>query len=393
MSKSARQASYEALLSWLRDGHFVSESLKQWKEKEKPEDRDWNLAQEISYGTVRSWRILEDYHRHLDIKTKNREKALLFMAYYQIHMMDRLPPYAVVDETVGLAKKLFSSTTARFFNAVLRKCCESPINLPSGDSPQELAGRYSFPDAFVQELCAYYDVETVKKILSSSNAIPSTMIRDRLVKDVSAAYSIIEDSREIKNLMQGSRYYIQNVTPGKLIHHLAQKISQPPQDILDLCAAPGGKSILLHDLYPQAHLTANDISEKKMEKIRENFQRCGIEATLNCTLGQEFRSPHLFDLIVVDAPCSNSGVLAKCPEARWRLEQEGNLRDIQMQLLQHAYTLLRPGGELWYLTCSILPKENEELVRDAGFTAVDSLTFLPNEEGQDGGFACRVYRG
>lgn len=399
--KTPRQASYESVYSWIKEGRFISESLNAWRAQSRPEERDWHLAQEISYGTIRSWRILEDYHQQFSVKIKNREKALLFIAYYQMHVMVRIPSYALVNETVALAKKLFSLPTSRFFNAHLRKCLDIPITLPLTDDPIDLAKRFSFPNHFVEELCARYDIETVKQILTCSNRTPITMIRQRtpepplegLDRIDDTSYFIIQKGSFVETIAKNPNYYIQNVTPGALLDHLAKKMRKTPLSILDLCASPGGKSILLHDYYPQAELTVNDISEIKLKKLRENFQRCGVEANVTCFHGELFPDDKKFDLILVDAPCSNSGVLARRPEARWRLDTEGNLQEIQKNILQHATTLLNPDGELWYMTCSILSEENERLVQEAGFHAIDPLTILPNEQGFDGGFACRIGKG
>jgi len=180
--------------------------------------------------------------------------------------------------------------------------------------------------------------------------------------------------------------------------HLSQEIFQKPNSILDLCASPGGKTLLVHDLFPGAKLFANDISEQKMKKLSQNCQKYHLDASLSCCKGEDFVSEQLFDLIMVDAPCSNTGVLSKRPEARWRFSPETfkDLEETQLKLLGHAVTLLSPQGEIWYLTCSILDFENEKLIQQVcqkyDLQVRTQLTIYPSEAGLDGGFACALQR-
>ncbi len=129
-----------------------------------------------------------------------------------------------------------------------------------------------------------------------------------------------------------------------------------------MAASPGGKSILLADFFPKAELFANDITEKKVKILQENFAKYGIKASISVGDGAEFESNIKFDLVIVDAPCSNSGCLYKCPEARWRLTKEDLAAYILLQkkLLQSARKLVSDEGFIIYSTCSILPEENKQ---------------------------------
>jgi len=170
--------------------------------------------------------------------------------------------------------------------------------------------------------------------------------------------------------------------------------SKAPARILDLCASPGGKLLAAHDLFPQAKLYANDVSPEKIMRLSQNLAKYGVKADLNCGQGEDYQSSELFDLIILDVPCSNSGVLNKRPEARWRLTPKviEGLRQTQSRLVKHAADLLAPGGVIWYLTCSILKSENEEMIEDViqhdRLEKVFSKIVLPNYEGWDGGFGC-----
>ena len=194
--------------------------------------------------------------------------------------------------------------------------------------------------------------------------------------------------------------YVQNVTPAVLLFLLGapwKGKKQPPKNILDLCASPGGKLVGVHNLFPEALLSANDVSEEKLKRLRERIAWIPkLEALLSCGQGENFSSNIFFDIVVVDAPCSNTGVLNKRSEARWRLspEQIAQLKNIQLQLLEKAKKLLTPNGEVWYMTCSILKKENEELVEEAchrlGFKLKTQKIVLPNHDGWEGGFAASL---
>ena len=187
--------------------------------------------------------------------------------------------------------------------------------------------------------------------------------------------------------------YIQNSTPVALICALAE-LTPKPQTIADLCASPGGKSLAAKTLYPEARLVANDVSEEKTSRLQENFTKYGIDARIAIGPAEEFPLTEPFDLVIADVPCSNTGVLHKKPEARWRLDEEQleQLKALQEKILERS---LRLGKIVWYLTCSILPDENEELVLKVaasfGKKVHWSKVILPDASGSDGGFAALIY--
>jgi 16S rRNA (cytosine967-C5)-methyltransferase len=189
---------------------------------------------------------------------------------------------------------------------------------------------------------------------------------------------------DLSTITQRSDCTIQNVTQAQLMQRLAQGVQTAPKRILDLCAAPGGKTLMLRDLYPDAWILANDISAKRLERLHENQRKYGMAQQISCLAASDLQTDQLFDLVVVDAPCSNSGVLHKRPEARWRLDQPNNLQETQRELLTQARRLLAPGGVIWYLTCSILSCENQQITGQPG------QLILPNSEGWDGGYAAQV---
>lgn len=407
MSANSREAAFLAVLSSVREAGFATDFLENWKREQSPSTADYHLAREIAFGTIRMALALDYLAAQLTpekkLKVKQLERVLIRIALYQVYYMDRIPLYAIVNESVSLAKKYCHPTFVKFLNAILRKVSEEKPALPTGTDPSALSMRYSYPLFFVEIMIQDYGLEKTKEILQLGNVPAVTMARIRGrsqianidLLDAPIPIGLIRDPAGLASVAESPNYYIQNVTPAFLIHTLAQGI-EAPKKILDLCAAPGGKLIAAHDFFPDAALFANDVSEEKVKILKENCAKYEIDATLSCKRGEAFTSPHLFDVVILDVPCSNSGVLNKRPEARWRLTPQ-NLKDLealQWALIKKGYSLLSNNGELWYMTCSILKDENERLIdrvtNELQLRLRQDLTILPNEAGWDGGFACAL---
>lgn len=412
---NAREAAYLALLKSLQHYCFIQDVLDKWNRQEQPLPSDLHLAKEIAYGSSRMSLAL-DYiaiqlttSQKLNLKTS--EKALLRTAIYQYVFMDKIPIYAIVNETIKIAKKYCHNSFVNFLNALLRQIAEKTPSLPTKDDINSLSIRYSYPEFFIKRLIEGYGLEIGKTILDAGNKPGKTMVRIRpqekknihlihglrVLSESPCLVALVENPSLILSLTSYPNYYIQNITPATLIGNLCKEIS-PPKRVLDLCASPGGKLIAVHDFFPQAELFANDTSPEKALLIESNCLKYGISVTISYSDGRTFTSPSPFDLVILDAPCSNSGVLNKRPEARWRISSENldSLCQMQSELAANAQSLLRPGGELWYMTCSILKEENEWLVRKIcahlPLKMISMHTILPNAEGHDGGFACRLQK-
>lgn len=407
----AREAAVVAVYEVISHGKKLRDVLEEWRRKSHPSSKDASLAQEISYGTVRRFLTLDYIIQKASISgkmpSKPKEKALLRTACYQLLFMDRLPVYAVVNEMVALAKKYSSRAFANFVNALLRKLSEHVPMLPSGDEVTAWSVRYSFPLPFVEKLLVQRGKETALSILKAENLPGTVMVR--CVGTPSNAEGLrevhrgrfhvfaVDEGSRVSSLAQQPMFYIQNVTPVCLLEGLWKCLEDEPHSVLDLCAAPGGKLLLLSELFPKARLYANESHSLRLKALEQNLDKYGVSANLSCCRGEELVLMENVDLIVVDAPCTNSGVFHKRPEARWRFN-EAYLREtmqLQMALLGNSVKLLREGGTLWYLTCSLLKEENEELVAEACHrhglvVASPFFSYLPNESGWDGGFACSL---
>lgn len=412
---NAREAAYIAVLNALRDEKFVTQSLAEWQQADHPVTQDFAFAYEIASGTIRMALALDYISAGLSAKgklsLKLKERALLRTAIYQCCFMSRVPLYAIVDETIEIAKRHCHSTFVSFLNAMLRKLNDGIPVLPSDQSSVAMSIRYSYPTYFVDALIDEYGLVTAENILNAGNLPPKTMVRVRPGVDINKEafaflnpmreaglpVAIVEKASSLATLGAMPEIYIQNATPVSLVGALAEK-TPPPLKILDLCASPGGKLLAAHDLYPNAELYANDVTAGKVMLLSQNLSKYGVKAHLNCGWGEEYHDSADFGLVILDVPCSNTGVLNKRAEARWRLSIDHMKEQTEKQshLLQHAVTLLAPGGAVWYLTCSILRSENEDIVNEAcekfGLELVCSKKILPDESGWDGGFGCLLIR-
>ncbi len=405
MKITARAAAYQAVWTALKEEAFIADTLTQWVETAHPSKQDLNFAWEIANGSMRMALALDHFAKQCaerpKLSLKIKERALLYTALYQHIYMSRVPLYAIVDETVALAHRHCHSTFAGFLNAILRRLDRASLSLPVGDEPEALSVRSSFPPSFVKELIQDYGLMSAKQILEAENSPPPIMARirnensfkienypylDLVQKDMVR----LKENTQLEHLAKSEELYIQNITPAALIANLTEsKIN--PHTILDLCASPGGKLLALHDRFPEATLYANDLSEEKLHRLKDNCRKYHLKVVFSCGRGEEYQGGP-FDLILLDVPCSNSGVLYKRPEARWRLTDESlcALEKIQLRLIGRASQLIAPGGELWFTTCSILKRENERLIAQAcqhySLKIKNSCTFLPNLEGWEGGF-------
>ncbi len=402
----AREAAYLAALHTGESGQFAADLLDHWQREAKPSLLDIQLARRIAFGTIQMALALDHLALQLTdrkhLKLKSKEQVLLRTAIYQLQFMERVPAYAIGNETMRLAKKYCHHHFATFLNALLRKYETAAPSLPSGTSEKALSIRHSYPQYFVRR--AKKETPNLEELLHTGNEPPTLMARVRNHQVPDGWQTVFQDlltvaipsnESQLIEIVSSSNYYIQNATQASLIVYLNSLIN-PPKTIIDLCAAPGGKLIAVHDLYPQAKLFANDISKKRLRRVEENLEKYGITAELSTGQAETFQSAHSFDLVIVDAPCSNSGVLNKRPEARWRLtpEQITALNQEQLALLKAASELVSPKGFIWYITCSILRQENQELIAQAidqlGLKPVAPPKLILPHEGWDGGFGCAL---
>jgi 16S rRNA (cytosine967-C5)-methyltransferase len=423
-----REIAAQVLRQRLTQGEFTENLLETALAGARLSPADRGLCQEIVYGVVR-WQATLDWL--IARKTPGREQRpalqiLLQTGLYQIFWLDRIPPHAAVHETVELAKRSGFGPQAGFINAILRgylREAEPTRELLAGLKASEPAVGYSHPEWLVERWRQRWGVPRTSQLLEWDNTPPKTFARlNRLKTEAAAlieqwrsenvAYDFVPPGPWPENQMfelkahppLGSMksfsdgwFYIQD--PGTLLA-VTQLRPQPGEIILDLCAAPGGKTAFIAQLMNnQGRLVAHDVSEDRLQLIRENCRRLGVTCVEPTLIPPASSGTLAFDRILVDAPCSNSGVMRRRVDLRWRIQpaEITRLRATQLGLLEKAAALLKPGGILVYSTCSLEPEENHEVIvqfttRHPQVRCLAEQELIPFVDGVDGAYVARLKR-
>jgi len=407
----ARKSAFEILFQVDAGNAFASDLL-QSRQVSALSERDRGLATEIVMGVLR-WRGEID-HRLEQLSGRSPQSldgevlTSLRMGIYQIAFLEKIPKSAAVNESVELTKLSRKRSAAGLVNAVLRKCQPERFlqGLTAGplDAPELLPGvRRSIPAWLLGRWEANFGVEAANRLAWAAAQVPRTTLRicsstpepdqviDKLEKEGCsvrrgkyASKALIAEAGEgaVSRLAEQMGLAIQDEA-SQLVAELAGV--RPGERVLDLCAAPGMKTSLLADAVGGGLLMACDASARRRETLQKLLPRLTANAgavqvvQLDATQALPFRQS--FDRILVDAPCSGTGTLARNPEIRWRLAAEDftRLPMIQSQILSSALALLRPGGRLVYATCSLEPEENEKVVEGV-LAATEAYRLLSREE-------------
>jgi 16S rRNA (cytosine967-C5)-methyltransferase len=452
-----RQNPREIAVSVLRQrragGTFTEDLLDRALAGGQLSSADRGLCQELVYGIVR-WQAALDWL--IARKTNDRGQNaglqnLLRLGLYQIFWLDRIPDHAAVHETVELAKQSGFGPKAGFLNAILRGY------LRERDQTRELladlkksrpAPGFSHPEWLVEKWRARFGDEKMRQLLEWNNSPPKMFARVNALKfrrdelhesqfsedksgtritrpsefkdagdllarwrEENIEYDFVRRDWLEENLVfelkshpplnslasfRDGWFYIQD--PGTLLA-VTELNPQPGETILDLCAAPGGKTTFIAQrMRNEGKIVACDVSEDRLKMLRENCQRLGVacvETVLPSTLN--IQPATSFDRILVDAPCSNTGVLRRRVDLRWRITpaEISRLRQAQLNLLALAATKLKPGGVLVYSTCSLEPEENDGVVKEFlgahdNFKLEAERELLPFADSVDGAFVARL---
>jgi 16S rRNA (cytosine967-C5)-methyltransferase len=399
-----------------------------------PADR--GLCQEMVYGVVR-WQATLDWL--IARKTSGREQKpalqnLLRLGLYQIFWLDRIPPHAAVHETVELAKHSGYGSQAGFINAVLRGFLreeDATKNLLSGLRINEPALGFSQPEWLVERWRKNFGAEKTLRLLEWNNTPPKTFARVNPLKVAPGQGTTLEEAAaallprwraenveydffkrdwtdenlvfELKShpplsslpSFRDGWFYIQD--PSTLLA-ATELDAQPGETILDLCAAPGGKTTFIAQMMDnEGKITATDISEERLKLVLENCTRLGVKNVETVVASTFSLQSPTFDRILLDAPCSNTGVLRRRVDLRWRISADEivRLRKTQLELLQSAAPKLKPGGILIYSTCSLEPEENARVIEEflaahQDFKLESTRELSPFADQVDGAFVARL---
>ncbi len=402
----------------------------------------------LVYGTVRMKGaldyVLELYSRRKMEKTEDVFANILRLGAFQILYTDGVPPYAAVDESVELARTVSREWAAGAVNAILRRVAaeKALIRWPSPDKGlvEHIAFVHSYPRWMVERLIQQYGPDEAHALARAMNEIPVLTIRvNTLRKAPEYVYKILR--RKYGNVQKG-RYLkeairLEGVSVTDLVYYL-KKGSFHVQDegsmlvsllvkprsglhILDMCAAPGGKTSYIAALTDnRARIWAADRNWKRLQAMKKHMKELGVRVG-KYVYADMTGIPHelkgkKFHRILIDAPCSGTGTIRRNPEIKWRasVEELEKLAGIQLRLLKNALKMLRDDGFIVYVTCSILSDENEKVIEqlmedekvelvtpDFGSSELNKqllgeesyyVRLLPHRHGTDGFFAAVLRR-
>ena len=414
------------------EGAFADRAFPAEANRADLEPRDRQQAQRLVFGTVQMRRTLDwliDGAAERPDRLEPAVRDVLRLGAYELIASDGTPDRAAVDQAVYLARTLpgpRGKAPARggIVNAVLRRIAtEGPARLAAlGDGDAAL--RYSFPDWIASGLVASLGQEDAAQVMAAANEAPESAIRwnslmgprSQVEVEVPAWHGdpLLPEALVLDEpfALEDSEAYAAGLVMGQSrasmipAHALDPK---PGERILDMCAAPGAKATHLAALANgHADIVAVELHASRASGLRELAERMGASRTVIEGDAREVEIPGgQFDGVLLDAPCTGTGVLAARPDSRWRRREEAlaPLVEIQQGLLARALELVKPGGRVVYSTCSLLREEDEDVVMASGATVEDltqrfpgmespilpgTLRLLPHVNGSDGFFVARL---
>lgn len=337
-------------------------------------------------------------------KMKPLIRNLMRMSVYQMMYMEQVPVSAVCNEAVKLAKKRKFTNLSGFVNGVLRNISRQ---LPQIKLPDDLSIKYSVPQELVGMLEASYGREMTELILESFlkekkvSAITNTVkiTKKELVNLLKSQGITVEDAPYVEDAFILSDYNylddIEEFSAGMfqiqdISSMLAGVIASPAKDstVLDVCAAPGGKSIFAALMMSgTGHVISRDVSERKTGQIEENVERLGlsnIDVEVSDAAVHNIEDEDMADMLIADLPCSGIGIIGRKPDIKYNVSRDkiDGIIQLQRKILDSIYSDVKHGGYIVYSTCTLNSQENEENVRyikSKGFEAVDITASLPEK--------------
>lgn len=429
--KSARQTAFEILYKINRDASYSNLAVDSTLSECALNETDKGFVSALVYGVLeRTFTV--DYQLSLYLKQpvkklKPQVRVLLQMGVYQLLFMDRIPHSAAVNETVSLAKSNGCSFASGMINAVLRNVSKNGLLLPDEkDISFYYSVKYSFPVELIKFWIKSYGEENAVGIMSACDGRPPLSVRvntlksdtDELTsifrkKDINVDKGITEDSLNLgkcgsiekSQAFKDGLFHVQDIAS-----QLCAKALNPQENetVLDLCAAPGGKSFTLAQLMKNTgRIIACDIHNHRLALIKSGAERLGItNIECVCNDASQFNGniPPA-DRVLCDVPCSGLGIIRRKPEIRLKpLEQLKELPPLQLTILTNASRYVKKGGRLVYSTCALNPKENEgvckkflennpdfniitpDLFTENTFIRDGFITLMPHINGTDGFF-------
>jgi len=396
-TENSRRAAVFVVARWLDSHDFPNELLPRG-------GADRGFVQDLVYTTIRRFRPLRAILGKL-VKTwpKGELEALLLVGAAQILYMPEVPDFAAVSETVDAAKACPNRSIAKVVNGVLRNLLRRRDEFAAYLADAPLAERESYPNALVARWTARYGAENAAKLAVGFNEPAETFLAYPPAPGAQEGTFVPlargQKVTDVPGFADGA-FVVQDPATAGAVRLLDVR---PGLSVLDWCAAPGGKTVQIAwrlaaggaDAAARGRLVAQEVNPKRLARLRGNLERVRLDWVE--TVAQQDEG--LFDRVLVDAPCSNTGVLRRRPDARWRWDADHlkQLVTLQGEVLEAAAAHVAPGGRLVYSTCSNEPEENAEriaafLAAHPDFTEVGRYESLPFETGHDGAFACALQR-
>ncbi|WP_346354546.1 16S rRNA (cytosine(967)-C(5))-methyltransferase RsmB [Azotosporobacter soli] len=436
----AREIALRIINEVQNNGAYANIALAKELTRHSLQDQDRRFVTELVYGTVKAgetldWMLSIYVARPLS-KIPPVIRNVLRMGIYQLIFMDKVPASAACNQAAELAKIYGHAGTVKFVNGVLRTIARQPERIVYPDEKKEpalfLARKYCHPLWIVERWLKRLGREAVEELCRINNVTPTLTVRTNTLKisreellarlaqegvtaEASSAVPegvVIHAHPALSSLvsLKEGLFQVQDESSMRVAHWLQP---QPGELILDVCAAPGGKTTHIATLMENTgRVIALDIHEHKLELIHQNAERLGlsnIEPMLQDACAVDSIFPSLADRVLVDAPCSGFGVLRRRADARWRKKPEmlKELPELQRRILSSAAACVKPGGILVYSTCTTEEEENQAVIgwflaQHTDFTLAPlpddvsetpgMLQLWPQQDDSDGFFICRMRR-
>ena len=413
---NARKVAVLALQKIFTDGAYSNIAVNSHLKESDLTPADKALATALIYGVL-DRKITLDYVISSFVKTPIKKLSpftlnVLRTAVFQIMFMDKIPESAAVNEAVKLIKKSKESRNSGFVNAVLRNVLRTESLLPTGDAVKDLSVICSCPESIIESFISDYGKETAVILLNEALKPAPLTVRVNTVKTSIQAFLtempdavavkpegavVINKGIDINNniLYKKGHFHVQDTASQTAVSVLAPK---PNERVLDMCAAPGGKSFSMALLMEnKGEVISCDIYDHKCELIKKTANRLGLDiikptvqdgTVYNADLGE-------FDCVLCDVPCSGLGIIRRKPDIKYKAFAEiDGLLPIQKAILSNAKKYVKAGGKLLYSTCTLRKAENEDIVNEflaqnSDFKLEYSHTFMPHIDGTDG-FYCAL---
>ena len=396
-----RHLCLQALEQWEETSAYAENIVSDLTKQHSLSPADRGFLNTVTLGIVRNLFLLDhwiDSMRQGKLSPDNRR--ILRIGLYQILMM-RVPDHAAVNETVSLSR----SAARGLINAVLRRSIREREQLLADIPNLEPEDRYSLPDFLFERWCGTYGRELTEAICQSNNEPAPIYVRENTLRP-----GPLGDTTPVPG--QPGFYFVENLTTDALdaghayvqdpATALAPRLlnPQPGDTVLDACAAPGGKTALLAQMMGnQGKIYATDSSKNRCERLSENLDRLGVTNTevLQCDWSTNdnalIQSGIKFERILLDVPCSNTGVIRRRVDVKWRLEENftPTFQKAQIALVESCLPCLAPGGSLVYSTCSIEPDENQNVIAKLlaahpNLELKEEQQWIPARDGFDGAY-------